>query len=277
MWYRGPGKHGPPTSHAGMFVYNYRIYDSYDRPVASLAVLADDDPAWRPPTASATSASAAGTICNFGRQAGRPRGGRSRAAVQRTPSHSSPPRTSTPVAHPPQPDRPLRRQAPPGCDYSMNATGRDNASSTFSVLDWMMRLPREFEQRLWQDIENIEGERKVKYVTSVERLAIERGCRRAWSKGSKSVSEKGIEKQGRAQGSANVPPAPAEPALRPASPRHHPASSQSTPEQLEIWAERVLEARTIDEVFAGNWKTRAHAGRGERRAQTAATPPVSDG
>lgn len=32
-----------------MFVYNYRIFDRYDRPVASLAVLADDDPGWRPP------------------------------------------------------------------------------------------------------------------------------------------------------------------------------------------------------------------------------------
>ena len=28
--------------------------------------------------------------------------------------------------------------------------------------------------------------------------------------------------------------------------------SQSTPEQLEIWAERVLDARAIDEVFAEN-------------------------
>ena len=31
-----------------MFVYNYRIFDRYDRPVASLAVLGDDDPHWRP-------------------------------------------------------------------------------------------------------------------------------------------------------------------------------------------------------------------------------------
>ena len=59
----------------------------------------------------------------------------------------------------------------------------------------MMRLPKELAQRLWQDIENIEGERKVKYITSVDRLAIE---------------------------------------------------------QLEIWAERVLDARTIDKVFAKN-------------------------
>src|SRR5438552_4009474 len=31
-----------------MYVYNYRIFDRYNRPVASLAVLADDDPTWRP-------------------------------------------------------------------------------------------------------------------------------------------------------------------------------------------------------------------------------------
>src|ERR1700730_14468790 len=31
-----------------MYVYNYRIFDRYNKPVASLAVLADDDPNWRP-------------------------------------------------------------------------------------------------------------------------------------------------------------------------------------------------------------------------------------
>jgi hypothetical protein len=31
-----------------MYVYNYRLFDRHDRRVASLAVLADDDPSWRP-------------------------------------------------------------------------------------------------------------------------------------------------------------------------------------------------------------------------------------
>ncbi len=31
-----------------MFVYNYRIYDRYRRPVASMAVLADDGLNWKP-------------------------------------------------------------------------------------------------------------------------------------------------------------------------------------------------------------------------------------
>ena len=31
-----------------MYVYNHRIFDRYDREVISLAILADDDPDWRP-------------------------------------------------------------------------------------------------------------------------------------------------------------------------------------------------------------------------------------
>jgi len=31
-----------------MYVYNYRLFDRYNRKVASLAVLADERPAWRP-------------------------------------------------------------------------------------------------------------------------------------------------------------------------------------------------------------------------------------
>jgi hypothetical protein len=33
-----------------MFIYAYRIYDRYRRPVISLAILCDDDPQWRPTT-----------------------------------------------------------------------------------------------------------------------------------------------------------------------------------------------------------------------------------
>ncbi len=29
-------------------MYNYRVFDRYDREVISLAILADDDPSWRP-------------------------------------------------------------------------------------------------------------------------------------------------------------------------------------------------------------------------------------
>lgn len=31
-----------------MYTYNYRIFDRFDRKVASLAILANDSPTWRP-------------------------------------------------------------------------------------------------------------------------------------------------------------------------------------------------------------------------------------
>jgi hypothetical protein len=47
----------------------------------------------------------------------------------------------------------------------------------------MMRLPKVLEQKLWQDIDQIEGETKMRYVTSIERLAIERGMQQGIEKG----------------------------------------------------------------------------------------------
>ena len=45
----------------------------------------------------------------------------------------------------------------------------------FSVIDWMMRLPEELEQQLWQDIETLDENEKMQYVTSVERMGIAKG------------------------------------------------------------------------------------------------------
>lgn len=113
----------------------------------------------------------------------------------------------------------------------------------FGVLDWMMRLPEELEVELWHDIEAIEGERQVKYVTSVERLAIKRGIEQGL--------ERGLER-GRAEGRAallgrqltrrfgSLPAAITE------------RLAHANAEQLDLWAERVLDADSLDEVFAGN-------------------------
>ena len=37
-----------------IYVYNYRIFDRYDRRTASLAVLTDDRPQWRPSVRTAS-------------------------------------------------------------------------------------------------------------------------------------------------------------------------------------------------------------------------------
>jgi hypothetical protein len=55
---------------------------------------------------------------------------------------------------------------------------RQRILDLFAVLDWMMRLPEGLEDKRWRDIEQIEGEQKMPYVTSVERRATERGMQR---------------------------------------------------------------------------------------------------
>ena len=242
-----------------MFVYNYRIFDTYDRPVASLAVLADDDPAWRPDRFGyerlgcrhSLQFPVAKLVDHMTDEAALLRNPNPFALV--TAAHLFTRRTRQSPAARFDAKRRLVRLL-----YERDWT-RQRILDFFSVLDWMMRLPKELEQRLWQDIENIEGERKVKYVTSVERLAIERGLQKGMEEGLEKGMEKGLEKglekgreEGRTQGTASV-------LLRLLNRRFGPLSAdvtrrlaQSTPEQLEIWAERVLDARTIDEVFAEN-------------------------
>ena len=79
------------------------------------------------------------------------------------------------------------------------------------------------------------------YVSSIERFAIERGMKKGIEKG----IEKGI-RQGLAQS-----------LQRQLNRRFGPLSAEvtrqlenATPEQLETWTDRVLDARTIEEVFA---------------------------
>lgn len=213
--------------------------DDYDSPVESLAVLADDDPAWRPDQFAYERLG-----CRHSLQF--PAAKLADDAADEDALLDSPnPFALLTAAH--LYTRRTRQSPSARFDakrrlvrllYARNWT-RQRILDFFSVLDWMMRLPRELEQRLWQDVENIEGERKVKYVTSVERLAIERGLEQE-------------PENGRAQGSASI-------LLHLLNRRFGPPSadvtlrlSLATPEQLEIWAGRVLDAGRIDEVFAEN-------------------------
>lgn len=213
--------------------------DDYDSPVESLAVLADDDPAWRPDQFAYERLG-----CRHSLQF--PAAKLADDAADEDALLDSPnPFALVTAAH--LYTRRTRQSPSARFDakrrlvrllYARNWT-RQRILDFFSVLDWMMRLPRELEQRLWQDVENIEGERKVKYVTSVERLAIERGLEQE-------------PENGRAQGSASI-------LLHLLNRRFGPPSadvtlrlSLATPEQLEIWAGRVLDAGRIDEVFAEN-------------------------
>jgi hypothetical protein len=110
---------------------------------------------------------------------------------------------------------------------------RQRVLDLFAVLDWMMRLPDGLEKQLWQDIEQIEGETRMQYVTSVERLATQRGMQQGEAKGEAKVLTRQLTKR-----------------FGPLSPDTTQRLNAATADQLELWADRILDAPTLDAVFA---------------------------
>ncbi len=53
--------------------------------------------------------------------------------------------------------------------------GRENIVQLFRLIDWFIALPKTEEDRLWQEIQTLEKERKMPYITSVERIGIRKG------------------------------------------------------------------------------------------------------
>ena len=52
---------------------------------------------------------------------------------------------------------------------------QDTVLNLFRFLDWLLKLPRELDAEFWQELSTYEEERRMPYVTSVERIGIEKG------------------------------------------------------------------------------------------------------
>uniref|UniRef100_UPI000AA2FF9B DUF4351 domain-containing protein n=1 Tax=Candidatus Thiosymbion oneisti TaxID=589554 RepID=UPI000AA2FF9B len=106
----------------------------------------------------------------------------------------------------------------------------------FAVIDWMMRLPNALEQQLWQAIETIEGEIKMPYVTSIERLAIQRGLQQGKLEGetekAATILERLLVKR-----------------FGPLDEETRKRLELATLEQLDLWTDRILDVSTVDAVF----------------------------
>ena len=158
-----------------MFVYYYRIFDRYDHPIVSLAILGDEQPTWRPDhfrqdlwgcrvelqfpvvklldwrerddelTASANPF----------------------AVVVR--AYLAAQATSGAVE--------ARSRAKLGLIRGLYERGyeRQQILELFRLIDWMLALPPEQEALLLHEVERIEEERRMPYITSAERIGQERG------------------------------------------------------------------------------------------------------
>src|SRR5262249_47785277 len=160
-----------------LYVYNYRVFDRYNRPVASLAVLADDDPQWRPDEFRQSL---------FGCETGirfRPVKLLDFAAHDAMLEASTNPFAKVVLAH-------LKARQTHGDPvgrhawkirlvrglYERGFSAKD-VRELFRVIDWMMELPPALNTMFWQELDKIQEEKRMPFITSVERVGLCRGLR----------------------------------------------------------------------------------------------------
>jgi hypothetical protein len=224
-----------------MYVYNYRLYDRYRRPVASLAVLADDAPGWRPTGFS---------LDLWGCRAGID------FPMAKLLDYAAQPAKS--VAEPANPFEVVvqahlaalaTRQDPQarlgrkiGLTRQLYRLGleREQILAVYAFIDWVMALPRGLEVDYHNAIESLEEEQKMRYVTTAERIGMEKGERIGMEKG---------ERIGEKRGEAKMLARQLEVRFGALSEERRRQLEAADADRLLEWSERILTAETIDEVF----------------------------
>jgi len=118
---------------------------------------------------------------------------------------------------------------------------KQDVLALFRIIDWMMALPAELEPAFEQAIITIEQEHKMAFVTSIERL----GEKRGWEKGRKEGWQ-----EGRNEGQITLLQRLLTRKFGPLPESVQQCIQGATPAQIETWSLNVLDAQTLEEVFA---------------------------
>jgi len=161
-----------------MYVYNYRLFDRYNRTVVSLGVLADDRTDWRPHQFQSSLWGCTTSIefpvvklLDY-------------AADEAALEKDANPFATLVLAHvktlqtreSPEGRRAWKMRIVRGL-YERGLSRRD-VQELFRFIDWIMDLPAELNYGFWTEVQAFEREKQMPYVTSVERMAETRGVRK---------------------------------------------------------------------------------------------------
>ncbi len=243
-----------------MYVYNYRIFDRYKQKVASLAVLADGNRDWRPTEYSYELwGSRSGIqfpvvkLLDYGEKWADLESNRNPFAAV-VMAHLKAVETAK--------DQESRYRWKLELIRHLYEQGRNRQEilELFRFIDWVLELPAEQEEQLWQEVKKFEERQKMQYVTSVERIGmqkgmeegmekgIEKGMQKGMEKGMQKGMEKGIEK-GMQKGEITLLKRQLKLRFGDLPDWVENRLTQATTDQLERWAEKILDAITLEEVF----------------------------
>ncbi|BBD70383.1 hypothetical protein NIES4072_67490 [Nostoc commune NIES-4072] len=166
-----------------MFIYNYRIYDRYKRSVASLAVLGDEQVNWRP---NRFGYELFGTKVEFQFPIVKLLDYQQRQSELEA---SRNPLATVVMAHlaavQTKSDRLQRKQQKLSLVRRLYQQGfeREDVLNLLAFVDWVLTLPQDLEREFLFEVEQLEAEQRMQYVTSFERSGIEKGKLEALLKG----------------------------------------------------------------------------------------------
>jgi hypothetical protein len=176
-----------------MYVYNYRIFDRYNRPVASLAVLADQKPGWKPQS--------------FGYELWGCEVGIKFPVVKlldyserwKELEESHNPFAIAVMAYlktrGTRSDELERKRWKIYLIKHLYKCGyrKKDVINLFKFIDWIMSLPEDLDDLFWQEVRQYEEEKNMPYVTSVERIGIKKGIQQGIQQGRRDGLIEAIE------------------------------------------------------------------------------------
>ena len=161
-----------------MFTYHTRIRDLYNRPVASFAILADENPNWRP---SSYQSDLWGSRTSF--QFATVKLLDYRQNWDRIEASDNPFSTVV-MAHlktlETKDDVIERQRWQLSLAQRLYQQGYDRQSviNLLRFIDWLVYLPKVLEEDFWNSLMTYQEEQKMQYVMSIERFAEERGIKK---------------------------------------------------------------------------------------------------
>lgn len=211
-----------------LYIYNYRLYDRYRRSIATLVVLADPSPNWKPRGFHTRSLGCqivmrfpVAKLMDYSDQLD---------ALLQDPN----PFALVTAAH-------LLTQQTRSNQAGRYAAkwrlarllyqrqwDRQRIIDLFAIIDWMMRLPDDLERQLWQQLEILERNKHMPYITSVERFGIEKGVQ---------------------QGAAGLLLRLIERRFGPLDDSTRARVAEADSDQLLEWSERIFDAQTLSDVL----------------------------
>lgn len=222
-----------------MFIYRYRLRDLYNLPIASIAILIDSDPNWRP---SGYKEELWGSSMEMKFPIIKLLDYRNRIEELEA---SSNPFAAVILAQ----LAVMGKEAPEEkliskvnlikWLYSKNWK-RDDIITLLTFLDWVFALPEPLELQCKEVVETLEEERHVEYVTSWERMGIEKGMQQGIPLG----IQQGIQ-----QGESTVLLSLLKHKFKTVPTAYKDKVEQADPDILLRWSTRVLEVPTLEEVF----------------------------